>query len=208
MVPRCSITFDEVTTPIREPATKFGGQPVWINRPTWPLSRETGRPMRFICQIALDPLIFGTIPTRMAYLFITDEQEFVDATYEPDGGENAVVLQPDESAGPIFGQVEGPTLYRMVERPGLDRLVAETCEFAVTLDIGEDVEPEDGFANKIGGTPNFLQNEEYPQGGPWRLLLQLDSGSVPFSINFGDAGVGYAFISEDGTIGKFLWQCC
>jgi hypothetical protein len=163
--------------------------------------------MRFICQIALDPLVFGVIRTRMAYLFMTDREEFVDGTYEPDGGENAVVIQSDEGAGTLPGQVEGPTLYRMVEKPGRDRLVAVPCEFAVTLDLGEDVEPEDGFANKIGGTPKFLQNDEYPQGGPW-LLLQLDSASVPFSINFGDAGVGYAFISGDGTIGKFLWQCC
>jgi len=29
---------------------------------------------------------------------------------------------------------------------------------------------------------------------------------VPFEVNFGDAGVGYAFLSEDGTTSKFLWQ--
>ncbi len=31
----------------------------------------------------------------------------------------------------------------------------------------------------------------------WNLLIQLDSSSVPFSINFGDAGVGYGFIRAD-----------
>jgi uncharacterized protein YwqG len=118
------------------------------------------------------------------------------------------VIQSGAGTGSILGQVEGPTLYRMVEKPGRNRLVEVPCEFAVTLDLGEDIEPEDGFANTIGGTPKFLQNDEYPQGGPWRLLLQLDSASAPFSINFGDAGVGYAFISEGGTIGEFLWQCC
>ena len=146
--------------------------------------------MRFIAQVALDP----SIPARMAYLFMTDEEEFVD------GGENAVILQPGTFAGPTIEQ-EGPTLYRMV---GSDRLVPEPCEFAVSLAFGED---SDGFADQIGGTPAFLQGEEYPEGGPWRLLLQLDSSSVPFYVNFGDAGVGYALISEDGTAGKFLWQC-
>jgi len=51
--------------------------------------------------------------------------------------------------------------------------------------------------NKFGGTPIFLQGDEFPNGGPWNRLLQLDSTKVPFSINFGDAGNGYAFISKD-----------
>lgn len=62
--------------------------------------------------------------------------------------------------------------------------------------------------NKLGGTPGFLQNDELPFPEPWHLLLQLDSTQVPFWINFGDAGIGYAFINGNGTEGKFLWQCC
>ena len=67
-----TITYREVTAPITEPVTKFGGQPVWLDEPRWPLSRMYGTPMQFICQIALDPAIFGELPTRMAYLFLTD----------------------------------------------------------------------------------------------------------------------------------------
>jgi uncharacterized protein YwqG len=62
--------------------------------------------------------------------------------------------------------------------------------------------------NKLGGTPGFLQNEDYPGEGEWKLLLQLDSTKVPFYVNFGDAGVGYAFLSADGREARFLWQCC
>ena len=65
--------------------------------------------------------------------------------------------------------------------------------------------PLDG--NKVAGTPGFIQADEFPEAGPWRLLLQLDSMTVPFHVNFGDAGIGYAYISEDGPSGKFLWQC-
>jgi uncharacterized protein YwqG len=218
MIPKAVIAFHEAETPIREAVTKFGGQPAWIEEPRWPVSRETGRPMRFMGQVALDPRLFGSMPARMAYLFMTDEEEFVDGTYEPDGGENAIVLQPGEFAGPAMAMAQGPTLYRMVESPGSDRLVPEPCEFAATLAYGEDPELQtaeseedeelDGYENKVGGTPTFLQGEEYPQGGPWRLLLQLDSGSVPFYVNFGDVGVGYAFIAQDGTTAKFMWQCC
>ena len=60
---------------------------------------------------------------------------------------------------------------------------------------------------KIGGPPVFIQGEEYPAGDGWRLLLQFDSASVPFYVNFGDTGIGYAFLSADGRSGKFLWQC-
>jgi hypothetical protein len=52
-----------------------------------------------------------------------------------------------------------------------------------------------------------MQGDEFPFGGACRLLLQLDSCTVPFSINFGDAGVGYAFLNESGDQAKFLWQC-
>ena len=53
-----------------------------------------------------------------------------------------------------------------------------------------------------------LQYDEYPYDDKtWELLIQLDSANVPFNINFGDAGVGYGFISPDGTKAKFLWQC-
>jgi hypothetical protein len=164
--------------------------------------------MRFICQVALDPHIFGEIPGRMAYLFMTDlEEEFVDDTYDPDGGENAVIIQPGTNEIPTQPLLTGPTLYK--------RMSLRHCEFAVEAfpgedpeTIDEDDEDDEDEQAKVGGTPVFLQGPEFPRGHGWRLLLQLDSSAVPFSINFGDAGVGYAFLSEDGMSGKFLWQCC
>ncbi|EFH88103.1 DUF1963 domain-containing protein [Ktedonobacter racemifer] len=211
--------FEEVQQPITKLVTKFGGQPTWLTTPQWPLSRQTGKPMRFVCQIALDPTLFGEIPGRMAYLFITHEEgKFVDDTYDPDGGENAVIIQP--GTPPLLTQplLTGPSLYKR-GRAGTVRL---PCECAVQLSAGSDPDemydptvegPNDAFweevgiENKIGGTPVFLQMPEYPAGGHWRLLLQLeDSTDLPFYVNFG-GGVGYAFLSEDGTSGKFLFQC-
>jgi uncharacterized protein YwqG len=52
----------------------------------------------------------------------------------------------------------------------------------------------------------FLQGDDTPEGG-YDLLLQLDSTSAPFYVNFGDAGVAYVFIARDRMSGKFLWQC-
>jgi uncharacterized protein YwqG len=89
MAKKATIEFVEAASPITKPVTKFGGQPVWLEEPQWPIGRETGNPMRFICQIALDENVFPSATGRMAYLFMTDEEdgEFVDGTYEPEGGE-------------------------------------------------------------------------------------------------------------------------
>jgi uncharacterized protein YwqG len=222
-----ALQFLKVTNPILAPVTKFGGQPVWLNEPEWPLSRQTGNPMRFICQIALDQTVFPGAAGKMAYIFMTDEADYVDGTWEPDGGENAVIIQPASTPIGIATSslAEGPTLYEMVETPGKDLLIPKECEYAVELALVEDplFQPEqdrrswsneefEEYAsalegNKVGGTPIFLQGDEFPGQGEWRLLLQLDSTQIPFSVHFGDAGIAYAFISLEGTVGKLLWQC-
>jgi hypothetical protein len=181
--------------------------------------------MFFIGQVTLDPRVFGNIEGRMAYLFMSDGDDYLDGTWEPDGGENAVIIQPGEPIAPVQSIVDGPSLYRMVPRPGRDRLIAEPCEFAVRLVMSEDPdflaerdrwkldeesrrryhEAVDG--NKVGGTPGFMQGDEFPSDDYRKLLLQLDATRVPFFINFGDCGIGFAFLSNNGRSGKFLWQC-
>lgn len=214
MVKKYTITFHVVEHPLLDPVTKVYDQPVWIDEPQWPLSQTMGVPMRFLCQIALNPEIFGNIPTRMAYIFMSDpfdtpeevrtDKDLPDLEmWSPDGGENAVILQPG-------GTYPFATLPLRTD----PRLEDET-QFAVERSLGEDPEvfESENTSNenlnecKIGGTPAFLQGPEYPSGGPWKLLAQLDSCLLPGGINFGDAGRGYAFISEDGMTGKFLWQC-
>jgi hypothetical protein len=184
--------------------------------------------MRFICQLEMPSSVVQSPVPRLAYVFMTDGDDYVDGTWAPEGGENAVVIQP--GGGPLLVDVvstpQGPTLYRMIQEPGAARLTPQPCEFAVALAEGEDpdfvaeetrfdtfseAQTRDYFAalegNKLGGTPMFIQSDEFPTDGPWRLLLQLDAPSVPFYINFGDAGVGYVFVSDDGTQGRLLWQC-
>ena len=190
--------------------TKFGGQPDWVTTPEWPVSKTTGHPMRFVCQINLRDIGLNDTEAELAYLFMTDEEEYVDGTWEPDGGENAIVLQPGDNKFKTEKHVTGPTLYNMVEVPGNERLIPKdfACSVGLTELPDNDTEADETeFKNKIGGQPNFLQGEEFPSDEKWHLLLQLDSASVPFSINFGDAGVGYGFISDDKKRAKFLWQC-
>jgi uncharacterized protein YwqG len=183
--------------------------------------------MRFIGQIELREVYGFNTPAKMAYLFTTEEEDdsFVDGTYEPDGGENAVILQPGNTLTPTSSITEGPTLFKMVKVEGKERLQKQTCEISFNLVESDDIlfiSEDDRFKlseeeaaavtgdldeNKIGGSPVFMQGDEFPFEDNCQLLVQLDSCSVPFSINFGDAGVGYAFLNEDGTEARFLWQC-
>jgi uncharacterized protein YwqG len=219
------IDFIETKEPIREAVTKFGGQPVWIEKPEWPLSKETGKPMEFICQIKLSDNLFPDSKAQMAYLFMTNDDEYVDGTWECDGGENAIILQPGIPQVPVAELVKGPTIKKYIEAQGSDLLQPKEVEFSAQLEVKNepDYAPQeirrkwdsDQFqeyaqsldGNKIAGTPIFLQGDEFPQGDTYNLLIQLDSTQVPFFVNFGDAGIGYGFINKDGTVAKFLWQC-
>src|SRR5690349_5931465 len=110
-----SIEFFEAKRPITELRTKFGGQPVWLEKPEWPLSKKLGEPMRFIGQIALEPELFGDIPGRMAYLFMTDDPD-VDNTWSADEGENALIIQPGVPENKTEPLTKGPTFYRMAKK--------------------------------------------------------------------------------------------
>lgn len=222
------ITWVAADTPVTGPLTKFGGQPHWLQTPQWPLSKTTGNPMRFIGQIALKPPMFQGYQAKMAYLFITDEPSaYISGTWAPDGGENAVILQPNgRYTGRTANLDTGPTLYRMQEHPGIGQVTPEPVEFLAALTQAQEPEfvaeqERSGWSqqahecytqalagNKVGGTPCFLQGDEFPRGKNWQLLLQLDSTRVPFHVNFGDAGVAYAFINPHATQGKLLWQGC
>jgi uncharacterized protein YwqG len=183
----------EFTEPVNLTSTsiKFGGQPDWIESSQWPLSSSLGRPMKFICQVPLGE-VFPEHQGKVAYLFMTEEEEYADGTWEPDGGENAVIIQPGGIVAVPVEEIEvGPTKEEFGIR------VIETQVEANSLD-----------GCRLGGEPDFMQYEEFP--GPkeeWAFLLQLDSCAMPFSVNFGDSGVGYAFINRAATQGKFLWQC-
>jgi hypothetical protein len=190
--------FSAADRSICTPTTKFGGQPVWLTGPQWPISAAWDRPMRFVGQIALGPVIGAAGEGRMAYIFVTHAdhgEDFFDPdVIDPDGGENAVIVQPAGSyAGLVRPLATGPGLY------GHDGSAVE-----LTVDLRPADEPIDG--DKIGGTPEFFQGDAWPDSGSWRLLLQLDTNWVPFRLNLGAAPRLFAFVSEDGTQGRLLVQ--
>jgi uncharacterized protein YwqG len=140
-------------------------------------------------------------------------------TADPDEGESAVIIQPGDPLVSVQNLAEGPTLHK-------ESHADKECEFATQLTLCEDPDfvPEADFwqfkadefdayvdeliGNKIGGTPGFLQCDQFPGDDYRTLILQLSSYLAPFPVEFGDSGIGWAFLSNDGRSGKFLWQCC
>jgi uncharacterized protein YwqG len=193
--------------------SKFGGQPNWLTKPEWPLSQSKKIPMKFICQIRIDKEFFPNSVAEMAYIFMT-EHDGTEETWEYFGGENAVILQPgtndfiecqNQSTGISIIKdsfiIETETVDEpdYIPQDALSTLLSKKEEKAYLKQI-------DG--NKIGGTPYFLQSEEYPGSiNKWHLLLQLSHPPAKFAINFGDGGSGYVLLSEDGKRSVLTWQC-
>lgn len=201
-----AMQFTVANEPIKTPKTKFGGQPVWVSEPQWPLD-ENGKPLHFVCQIALDTTLFPDAQGQMAYLFMSNEEDA--ETWDPEFSDNAVIIQPGTFREELKVEniSEGPTLLDNEYDVEL-RLKQEP--YNVTPDLLDEESykeyVKDLSINKIGGTPLFIQGDEYPKGFE-RLLMQLNSTDVPFHINFGDSGTGYVFINATATQAKFLWQC-
>ncbi|WP_190076221.1 hypothetical protein [Streptomyces morookaense] len=169
--------------------SRLGGEPVWLDEPQWSLSSRDAGPMTFLAQFRVPegPAM------AMAYLFMNMEGAY---TWQPDGGQDALILMPDGRVPPWGRQapvVNGPLL-----RGADGRAVCHEVRLTPGT-VGED------YIQHIGRQPNWLQGDETPEG--WTFLLQLDSMQLcDVVVNFGDLGVGYAFISPDRREGRFLWQ--
>lgn len=195
--------------------SRFGGHPNWVEVPTWPISREWGLPMQFICQIKLNEDLFPGAEGRMAYIFMTDDLdsgEHIDGTYDPALGENAVIIQP----GGILPGVEckniitGPTISE--NEHYIKGVFTEEPDFL--SEYGSPEADEEYYENlhecKLGGTPYFIQGEETPDDYEWRFLMQFNNdvySEYGLDMNLGDSGTAYAFLSKDYRQGTFLWQC-
>jgi uncharacterized protein (TIGR02996 family) len=144
-VPKLTIKrYRRVRRSVTEPVTKFGGQPVWVAGPAWPLATG-GEPMQFVCQVAV-PAFFGPpLAGKMVYVFalypdFENWEEFCGTItpLDPEAGDNAVVIQPGgDPPAPtwvlpvgakgqrrrgrpicVAAQATGPTLYDRKGRPG------------------------------------------------------------------------------------------
>lgn len=189
--------------PSDPPAAKFGGHPDWLSQPQWPLEPD-GRPMTFYGQLPL-PEHSGQI----AYLFIGSRDN-----WQPLSDGNAVVVQPASTCHrPTVATARGPRLYERVHE--LDGFVqfsyARAYERFVELRDAADPaswQPDQDTMvedwNKIGGTPRFLQDEQWPPGDGWRFAAQFTAGWAGREL--ADGAECYIFVRDDLNA-AFLWQC-
>jgi hypothetical protein len=195
-VPRWSFTLQPVVEPITAPVSKFGGQPVWIGEPTWPLEADGG-PATFMAQF--------TIPGRdgLAYLFL-------DHAYEYPGDQGYLIVQPGPPPEGFAATATGPTFWS--EIPDRTRYVSRTrvgrVESLVVLEPGFDLDDwsilddpaitrdDQRDYNKIGGNPRWLQHDDTPDEPGWRLLFQFTAADVGHEL--GDGAEVYGLIHEDG----------
>jgi hypothetical protein len=198
--------------------TRLGGLPHWLEEPQWPVDPYENELAPFMGQFRV-PAADGS-GDRMVYLFAIGFS-----------GEHATVVQPGGHVTESFetrASATGPT--------DLDRVhllrVEEEVDFSHFERELEPVEDEDEYdrqyrleelleerqkdaagsirMNQLGGpdvVPVWLQRDELPGEG-WQFVAQLDSGRLPFDVNFGDTGVGYLFLSPDGKNAEFFYQSC
>ncbi|PKT70951.1 hypothetical protein CW362_21740 [Streptomyces populi] len=228
-LPRLAMSFRAVTEPVTEPVTKFGGRPVWLEEPTWPLDPSTGEPLVFIGQFRVP----GE-ELRLAYLFLAEDDRVMGM--DPTSGEAVVLVQPGGRV-PSFAVIGPPgTQGRSLWRWGAD-------ETEIPVELSVDLTPMppelDAEANHHAAWWRYMRHEgpevRLPSGDEpedfmggtavlpngrawgveddsWQFLCQFadrgeetDSGD-PFFLNFG-YGSGFVFMSSDHREGRFLGDC-
>ena len=237
LLPRLQMQFPTTDGPVRAARPKLGGQPVWLDRPTWPLSRSSGEPMVFVGQF---PVPEGR-STRLAYLFLTDDVGCTAPTCEPEAGENALLVQPDGRV-PSFvrtcGAVTGPSLWRrgVTWDDHVDvELAVELVPLDAAVEAVLDADIAVGEAERAGVLPDRSQGSEVAAAAPgpysylggkvrrWQAHLPLevpDDWRFHFQLDHGDGnspgdpyalnlggGSGYGFLSPDLREGRFSWDC-
>jgi len=186
----------ESETEITEPVTKFGGQPVWISQPYWPLCPETGDKMLFMSQIALDPKLFPDGDGTMVYIFFSGDSEMINEV------DIATVIQTsanaylDEDNFEYVPETTGSTIYELDENcqaiykeykavlePIEDEEIISIEEmyriYELDYDMGFQFSKPELAGNKIGGQPLYMKSLTNVAEGfnseKWLLLLQLAS---------------------------------
>lgn len=172
----------ETSTPITEPITKFGGQPVWLNTPHWPIYPITGEPMMFQSQIVLDPALFPDSNGAMAYIFYGDEEQLSDVDF-------AVVLQTKENKSlntqseeiKFVAEATGPAIYEWIEVDEEDEKVFKEYKVIIEPVVEEKALPlRERYNRRTGGTDGLDYDEGYQFSKP--ELVGNKIGGQPFYV--------------------------
>lgn len=195
-VPRRAMRFVERRPPHGAGRlSKFGGQPEWVDHPAWPNGPD-GLPLIFYGQIEVGQ-------GRVAYLFVgplgswigEPHDDWVSVVVQP--GSVAVSHDPARATGPVLydWSPERPRFRRRARRAPRPERYVEWVEGADPVDYrpGGGVDRDD--ANKVGGTPLWLQGAR-DLGPGWSWSFQFDAELA--AGDFADGAVVYGFLHDDG----------
>jgi uncharacterized protein (TIGR02996 family) len=181
-VPKLTIQkYRRVKKPVTEPVTKFGGQPVWVAGPAWPIASR-GEPMQFVCQVRVPDFFGAPLAGKMVYVFalhpeFADWEEFcgtISPLY-PEEGDNAVVIQPGgDPPAPTWVLPLGAKDQRRRKRP----LRVEPRSAGPTL-YDKNGQPGEWLLDlEPGADPDYTANtkETFPCEDDWQRYYEAVSG--------------------------------
>ncbi|NII39999.1 hypothetical protein E9228_000618 [Curtobacterium flaccumfaciens] len=180
-------------------ATRIGGLPAVPEDFVWPECRHHGEPMQFTAQIEHE----GTLVS----VFVCQFDPGTCASWEADSGANAAFvfrgrdLRLAEYPASPHGDPDDPepAWPPVTDDEYLLGLAAATTPSDEDEQLGV---PDDvWFAGQYGGEPDWIQDDETPDG--LRFVASIESG--PLEFDFGDGGCAYVF--SDGQRAAVLWQC-
>jgi hypothetical protein len=182
--------------PSSRAVTKVGGLPYRPLDAPWP-GADAGHPLRFVGQLSFVDSrdILADLPGDVLLIF---------------GDDDALLAEPERLRFEWWSLTTAPLLARA---PAVDQPLAP---FYAALHRTEDWNDTVFEGTKIGGVPNFIQDEEVPSG---RFIGTLGSISVPTDrrhpfvnvaaprgwsrdndLMIGDMGCLYLFMESNGTI--------
>ena len=68
-------------------------------------------------------------------------------------------------------------------------------------------EPEIGYRHKLGGNPEWIQDDEWPECCQKKMTFFAQLDSVGDDIHLGDCGLIYVFVCFDCFNTKSMLQC-
>ncbi|OCR00959.1 hypothetical protein BCD67_06260 [Oscillatoriales cyanobacterium USR001] len=185
----------ESPTKIEQQITKFGGQPVWISQPYWPLCPETGKQMMFLGQISLNQELFPNSNGIMVYLFFSGESEpiykeaiaaVIQSTENVYKSADSQIEFVSEAIGPVIYELDENRQilykeYQVILNPiGNEDWIPLNERYTANdfdIDTGFQFSQPELAGNKIGGQPLYIEGLSNPpepfNSEEWLLLLQL-----------------------------------
>jgi hypothetical protein len=173
----------------------------------WPTCKRCAGPMQFLAQLYLPEVAPSSGRNETLLLFQCQNDPGLCDEWDANSGGNKAIL---DASDPKVAMVipTGPTLLSSESKFELQAW-APSAGDCLDAYLSETT-AGDSVLGKAGGVPSWLQGQETPNctcGSAMQFVIQIDSGAAG-GINFGDGGIGYAFICNAcPSEARFLWQC-